>query len=342
MLHTHTHTHTLLGLDKDSTLSYAYSADLAALSSCLNLHPPTLPAYLTRITTPLKVNAWATHLATHPDRAFASYIIDGLSHGFRIGFDHQYHICRPAASNHPSALEHPSVISERLEAEVSKGRLIGPLNPTEFPEVQTSSLGAVPKKHSENKWRLILDLSHPKASSVNDGIDRSMCSLTYMKVDDVVRKVLAMGKGSLLAKIDVESAFRNVPVHPHDRHLLGMKWDGQLYVDTVLPFGLRSAPKIFNCIADALQWIAKERGVTWLEHFLDDFVTVGAPRSSECKDNLQLLVSTCIILDIPLAVTKSEGPTTCLTFLVIEVDTEKMELRLPAEKLHRLQSLLQK
>ena len=117
---------------------------------------------------------------------------------------------------------------------------------------------------------------------------------------------------------------------------------GQFYIDTVLPFGLRSAPKIFNCIADALQWIAKHRGVTYLDHFLDDFVTVGAPGSPECTDKLLRLVETCTILNIPLAITKSEGPTTCLIFLGIEVDTMKLELRLPAKKLLRLQSLLQK
>ena len=130
---------------------------------------------------------------------------------------------------------------------------MGPLIPTQFPYVQTSSLGAIPKKHTQNKWRLILDLSHSKNASVNDGIDRSICSLSYMKVDDVVQQILTLGRSCLLAKIDVECAFRNVPVHPHDRHLLGMKWEDLLYVDTVLPFGLHSAPKIFNCIADALQ-----------------------------------------------------------------------------------------
>ena len=93
---------------------------------------------------------------------------------------------------------------------------------------------------------MILGLSHPKGASVNDGIDRTLCSLTYMKVDDVVQQVLSLGKGTLLAKVDIESAFRNIPVHPDDRHLLGMLWDNKLYIDTVLPFGLRSAPKIFN------------------------------------------------------------------------------------------------
>ncbi len=321
---------------------YAYAADLIALNSFTNLHPPALPECLTKITTPLDSKAWAAYLAAHPDQAFADYIVNGITQGFRVGFSHQAHKCSPAAVNHPSAREHPSVISERLEAEVSKGRLVGPLDPYRFPYVQISSLGAVPKKHSEDKWRLILDLSHPKASSVNDGIDRSICSLTYMKVDDTVQQVLSMGKGALLAKIDVESAFRNVPVHPHDRHLLGMKWEGCVYIDTVLPFGLRSAPKIFNCITDALQWIAISRGVSYLDHFLDDFITGGAPGSSECADNLASLVGTCGILNIPLAIGKSEGPTTCITFLGIEVDTEKLELRLPSEKLVRLQLLLKR
>ena len=131
-----------------------------------------------------------------------------------------------------------------------------------------------------------------------------------MKVDQVVQQVLSLGKGALLAKIDIESAFRNIPVHPDDRHLLGMRWNDELFIDTVLPFGLRSAPKIFNSIADALQWIAKNQGVTYLEHFLDDYVTTGAPQSNECENNLHLLVETCHTLKIPLAIGKKEGPST--------------------------------
>ena len=150
----------------------------------------------------------------------------------------------------------------------------------------------------------------------------------------MVKRILALGPGTLLAKIDVESAFRNIPIHPHDCHLLGMLWGGCLYVDTTLPFGLRSAPKTFNAVADALQWIAIHRGVSYLDHFLDDFIT-------ECERNRALLVYTCRILNIPLAFTKQEGPAVCLIFLGIVLDTVKLELRLPSEKLKRLQKTLQ-
>ena len=150
------------------------------------------------------------------------------------------------------------------------------------------------KKHS-TKWRLILDLSHPAGFSINDGIAKPLCSLKYSHVSDVVDQILRMGNGCYLAKLDIDSAFRNIPVHPHDRHLLGMIWNEALYINTVLPFGLRSAPKIFNAITAGLQWIETKRGVSFLDHFLDDFITVAASED-DCARNLYLLETTCSVL----------------------------------------------
>ena len=154
-----------------------------------------------------------------------------------------------------------------------------------------------------------------------------------MKVQDVVRQILKLGHGCFLAKIDVDSAFRNVPVHPHDHPLLGMIWNQQLYIDSALPFGLRSAPKNFNAVAAVLRWIAVQRGVTHLDHFLNDFITAAATEH-ECLCNSHY----CCILNLPLSHPKREGPSTILVFLGIELDTIALELRLPAEKQERLKS----
>ena len=62
--------------------------------------------------------------------------------------------------------------------------------------------------------------------------------------------VSSYGPGALMAKFDVESAYWNIPVHPDNRFLLGMRWHGQFYVHLSLPFGLHSAPFICNSIAD--------------------------------------------------------------------------------------------
>ena len=190
------------------TGSYMYTQAFLKLAACINPSPPPLPQALCNITTPLNLSTWTACLASHPDQAYVKFILDGIANGFRIGFAYSTSICTPASTNHPSANEHPEVISTALLREVSKGRLIGPLCPQDYPYMQVSSLGAVPKKHSIDKWRLILDLSHPVGTSVNDGIDPALCSLTYMKVDHAVQHVLALGRGCQLAKIDIEAQWR--------------------------------------------------------------------------------------------------------------------------------------
>ena len=237
-----------------------------------------------------------------------------------------------------SAVQNPLVIDEYLTKECVAGRVIGPLNPADFPQVQISRFGVIPKKHAANEWRMILDLSYPPGSSVNDGVDRTLSSLSYPSVGDAIKEIAHCGQGCLLAKADVKSAFRIVPVHPDDRLLLGMKWREQLFIDTTLPFGLRSAPKIFNCLADGLTWISKMRGVRFVIHYLDDFLFIGPPASSECAYALATFINLCETLGIPLSPQKVIGPVTCLDFLGIELDSVAMEARLPASKLQHLQS----
>ncbi len=72
-------------------------------------------------------------------------------------------------------------------------------------------------------------------------------------MDDMVERVLKLGAGAELAKADVSKAYRNVHVHPEDRWLLGMEWNGQVFVDGVLPFSLRSALLLFNALGDAVE-----------------------------------------------------------------------------------------
>ncbi len=124
-----------------------------------------------------------------------------------------------------------------------------------------------------------------------------------------------MGQGENLAKFDVSGAFRTVPVHPDDSHLLGMQWRGHTYVDKVLPFGLRSAPKLYNAIADGLLWIlVRVDHVTGI-HYLDDFLIFGASDSPQCGESLSKALARCDGLGMPISPTKTEVPATKLVFL---------------------------
>ena len=115
-----------------------------------------------------------------------------------------------------------------------------------------------------------------------------------------------------------------------------MKWQGALYIDCVLPFGLRSAPKIFNTVADALQWVLLNQGIEFIFYYLDNFLCIIPPtepgRLDYCNP-LEVITSICSKLEIPLVSDKVMGPSTCLVFLGIEIDTIRMQIRLPEEKL---------
>ena len=206
-------------------------------------------------------------------------------------------------------------------------------------KLQISRFGVIPKPHQPGKWRLITDLSSPEGSSINDGIATRFCSLSYTSVDDAVRRVLELQRGTVLAKFDLQGAYRLVPLQPVDRVLLGMKWDGAMYVDAAFPFDLRSAPKLFTAVADALLWILGCHGVHEGIHHLDDFLILGQSVTDEFERALDLSLELCKILGV-LVLKKTEGPAMTLSFLEIVLDTEKMVIRLPQDKLTRLRNLI--
>ena len=87
-------------------------------------------------------------------------------------------------------------------------------------------------------------------------------------------------KGAMMAKVDLKSTFKMVPILASEWELVGVYWQGQYYIDTCLPFGLRSAPSIFNNIASALHWILEKNYGATLLHYLDNFFLVGPSRTT--------------------------------------------------------------
>ena len=57
-------------------------------------------------------------------------------------------------------------------------------------------------------WHSIYHLSAPFGSSTNDWIDPDAYTLSYCSVDDTFAILSALGKGTLMAKVDLKNAFR--------------------------------------------------------------------------------------------------------------------------------------
>ena len=291
-----------------------------------------VPSTATVIITPLQTHIWLQQLS-QSETSFLLHIRPTYS--FRIGYHSETQL-KLAKRNLPCALDHPEVVDQYLAEELSHSRLAGSYHINWASHMHISRFGVIPKHHQPNKWRLIIDLSHPAKHSVNDGILNRLCSLSYITIDSAIGHILNLGQGTLLAKIDVKHAFRLLPIRPADRHLLAMRWKNIIFVDTCLPIGLRSAPKLFNILADLLSWILEQQGVSPLLQYLDDFLLMAPPQSSQCQDNLLIVQHICSLLGIPLALENVEGPTDSLTFLGITLDTKRMEARLPSEKLNRI------
>lgn len=166
-----------------------------------------------KIRTPLCRSSFERELANHPDKAWVSWLLDVITNGVQIQFSY-------VARNLVSALQHPVAVEEELRLEMEAGRVHGPFLGPPLPNFRTSGLGVVPKKNG--KWRVILHLSAPAGVSINDSISKEEYTLHYISMDDAVKMVHGHGPAALMAKIDLKSAFRMVPVRPNDWNLLGM------------------------------------------------------------------------------------------------------------------------
>ena len=163
---------------------------------------------------------------------------------------------------------------------------------------------------------------------MNEWIDPNLTSLTYPRVEDAVRLIKAADPGASMAKLDLNAAYRHVPVHPDDQSLLTIRWGGTTFLDTTLSFGLCSAPKLFTAMSDGLAWCMVCEGIFHFLHYLDDFFFCPPSQAQNCGHSLAVAVKLCEDLDFPVAPDNVVGPSTTLTFLVIEMDSVSKVMRL--------------
>ena len=121
---------------------YRYTDDLLKLAIGSGDYPthgwPAFPS-------PIQIEHLRQYLDSYPDQQLASYIAKGLTQGFHIGYHDSRDGLHSRGLNHPSAQANPTVVDERIQTELSTGRLLGPLSPREAALVYTSPLDLVPK-----------------------------------------------------------------------------------------------------------------------------------------------------------------------------------------------------
>lgn len=146
-----------------------------------------------------------------------------------------------------------------------------------------------------------------------------------------------LGPETIMIKWDFADAFRQVPVSPDDTPLLGFSFRDQFYAERFLPFGLRTAPYLFNLFAELFHWlleqhlqVAVEGAQARVVHYLDDFIVLLPPGYDwrPASDLFQQLAG-----EVGLKVKEKKNEEgMVVNFGGVIFDTCRMVIRLPSEK----------
>lgn len=278
----------------------------------------------------MRADKWEQWLSTHTDRNYVAALTNIIRRGVKVGYSGRQDAF---LLNHPhnSALNAPEILLADLAKQQLHSRLRR-LDDQPTPPFISSPLGLVPKH--DGGWRRIHDLSFPAGESVNDGIPPAYGAVEYTTVDEAFQAILTQGRHAILVKRDLTDAFRHIPIAESDLWLLGFFCDGSYWIDCFLPFGLRTAPFLFDLFAKGLHWILIAI-FSWalILHYLDDFLAVLPPDAdyAQYEKDFDMLCN-----ELGLSVNAKKNVTGFKAdFLGIELDTAAMEARLPPDKLAR-------
>ena len=282
--------------------------------------------------TPIKLCVLFAWLKGYPS-ADAELLRVGFSRGFSLCYDGP-RVPRDSLCL-ASAAVRPQVVRDKLAKEIGLGRIAGPFVQRPLNNLQCSPIGLVPKRQP-GTYRLIHHLSFPAGQSVNDFIDHELCAVHYASFDTAVALLLHTGRDAWLAKADIKSAFRLLPVSPLDYDLLGFTFGGLFYYDKCMPMGCAISCSLFEKFSSFIEFHVKRvTGSSLITHYLDDFLFVG-PSSSSCLGLLRAFTLACGELGVPLASEKTEGPAQVITYLGLEIDALRAQVRVPPDKVQAM------
>ena len=264
-----------------------------------------------------------------------------LSDGADIGCRGQARLPM-VSSNAPSAYDFPIEITDSIADWLNAGFAAGPFDPSDRPE-NAKVNGMMCRQKPNGSARIILNLSAPKGSSVNDGISSeefptSMSSTT--KWLDVLDR---SGRNCLIMKMDWASAYKHIAVRREDIPLQYFSWLGKDFVELCLVFGGRSSAGLYDRLAKvvlALVLLFAGFPAEDVIQYLDDVCAAAPEGSVQLHKFEKAYRDIASHLGVLLASTddpdKAFSPTTSGVVLGVHYDTVQWTWCIPPGKLARL------
>jgi hypothetical protein len=220
-------------------------------------------------------------------------------------------------------------------------------------EGYTFPVGAVPKAHEKNKWRLVTDLTDG-----GRGPNAAMPDKPF-KMEHIDDLLCQIGKDWWGLTFDLRAGFHHLEVHPDFRKWLRFMWAGKLFHFNVMPFGPRHSPWIFNkvvrefvlilrrgcqipgCNHTTCRFRSAPNGVT-VAPFVDDFCVAARTKEQLLQIRDEILVPLMQEMGWIRALGKGVWePSQRFDFLGLTIDTVKGQVLIPEDKLKRYTATLE-
>lgn len=246
--------------------------------------------------------------------------------------------------NHSSCQLDPEFITSYIADEQAAGCYSQAFHLEELKQIIgpfcTSPLGLVPKPHTDI-FRMIQDMSYPRhnpaITSVNYGINSDDFPTAWGTFDVTASLILSLPSGCLAATFDISAAYRLTPIRPDQQQHLCVFWNGLIYVDRAVMFGLASSAGVFGSIADMLLAIYKAAGFTAILKWVDDFFVIHLPDQTWTEQEFMDLTGYC---GVPWSMKKMRPLASVQRYIGFDWNLDSCTVALPAEKLSKALSLL--
>ena len=261
------------------------------------------------------------------------FLLDGVLHGFKI-IDPYTEVLSYESENYKSAtVDARQYMNDIILKEIALGKL----SVVDRKPHCIHALGAVEK--SSGGYRPITDASKPDWYSINNYMSETFQNFKFCSMDDICD---SLTPSCYLGVTDISSAYRTCHIRPCDRKYQGLCWrigDSDTYIeDNFLSFGARASPYIFNSLTDAVTRYMNGCGFKCF-NYLDDFLVIG-DTYLVCQEAQLALHTLLRSLGFDIAYKKVLSPSQVQRYLGIEIDTVRMKLILPKDKVDRLQEEL--
>ena len=233
---------------------------------------------------------------------------------------------QPHQTHPPVVLKFPQSETKTLNIEVEK--MIAKQAVSQVPKEEAnkgfkSQLFAVPKK--DGGMRPIINLK-----ALNTHVE-----IVHFKMEGIHMLKDILKPGDWMTKVDLKDAYFMVPIAPRHRPLLRFQWQGNTYQFNCLPFGLSSAPWVFTKTTRPVVATLRSIGMRMII-YIDD-ILIMAPSPTMVREHtaglIFLLENLGFIVNHPKSVLT---PAQEIPFLGFIINSTKMEIKLPGDKIKQI------